>query len=98
MHLIQILLPTRDGEGKPLPGELFEEVWRELAEHFGQVTAHMRVPASAAENGAGEGEDVVVFEVTVERLEREYWRLYRLELQEQFGREITIRSQNIVLL
>jgi hypothetical protein len=44
-------------------------------------------------------DDVVIFEVMVDRIEREFWRLYRLELQETFKQDlIVMRSQKIEIL
>lgn len=61
----------------------------------------MRSPATGVweEDGAKVTDDVVIFEVMVERLEREYWRLYRLELQEEFRQEVIVmRAHRIDML
>jgi hypothetical protein len=101
MHLIQILLPLTDNDGRRFGRELFHEVRNDLAEHFGGVTTYMRAPATGVWEDDGEKvqDDVVVFEVMVDRLEREFWRLYRLELQELFQQDVIIvRAQKIDLL
>lgn len=87
MQLIQIILPLRDGQDAPYPASLYDEVRADLGAHFTGVTAHER------------SDHTMIFEVMVERLEREFWRLYRRELQETFRRElITIRAYRIDLL
>jgi hypothetical protein len=101
MHLIQILLPLRDNEGQDFGKELFIDVRDDLAEHFGGVTTYMRAPAAGLWEDDGEQvkDDVVIFEVMVDRLEREFWRLYRLELQEMFKQDlIVMRAQKIDVL
>jgi hypothetical protein len=45
MHLVQILLPLNDNDGRALAKDLFETVARELTERFGGVTAYTRAPA-----------------------------------------------------
>ncbi len=101
MHLIQILLPTRDNDGQPFSGNLFDEVRTDLADHFGGVTTYMRAPATGLweDDGHKVTDEIVIFEVMVDRLEREFWRLYRLELQETFKQEmIVMRGQRIDVL
>lgn len=101
MHLIQILLPLRDNDKVAYPRELFDDVRTDLAEHFGGVTAYMRAPASGLWEKDGEvvHDEIVIFEVMVDRLEREFWRLYRRELQDIFRQEIvTMRAQRIDIL
>jgi hypothetical protein len=101
MHLVQILLPTKDNENQPFGAELFTEVRNDLAEHFGGVTTYMRAPATGLWEDDGEKvkDDVVIFEVMVDRLEREFWRLYRLELQEMFRQDlIVMRAEKIEVL
>jgi hypothetical protein len=101
MHLIQIFLPTRDNDGVVFEKPIFDEVRTDLANHFGGVTTYMRAPATGIwqEDGRNIRDELVVFEVMVDRLEREFWRLYRLELQEMFKQEsIVMRAQRIELL
>ncbi|HEX6260474.1 MAG TPA: hypothetical protein VFZ51_07450 [Woeseiaceae bacterium] len=101
MYLIQMLLPLRDNEDVAFPGRLYEEVRVNLAEHFGGVTTYMRAPATGIweDNGDLVRDEVVIFEVMTDRLEREYWRLYRIELQEAFRQDvIVIRSLRIDVL
>lgn len=101
MHLIQILLPTHNHQGRPYAQDLFNEVRTDLANHFGGVTAYLRAPAVGLWEDGGEliNEEIVIFEVMVDRLEREFWRLYRLELQHTFEQDvIVVRAQKIDML
>jgi|SRR5687767_13535607 hypothetical protein len=98
MYLIQILLPLKGNDGTVFPRRVFDEVRTDLADHFGGVTTYMRAPATGVWEDEGElvKDEIVIFEVMVERLEREFWRLYRLELQETFKQDvIVIRAQRI---
>jgi hypothetical protein len=101
MYLVQMLLPIRDNEGRQFDKNLFEEVRGDLADHFGGVTTYMRAPASGLwdDNGEKVEDDVVIFEVMIDRLEREFWRLYRLELQDKFAQDVIVmRAQKIDIL
>ena len=101
MYLIQMLLPLRDNEDVRFPRVLYEEVRLNLAEHFGGVTTYMRSPASGLWEDKGDlvSDEMVIYEVMTDRLEREYWRLYRLELQDAFKQDvILIRSLKVDVL
>jgi hypothetical protein len=101
MHLIQILLPIRDNEGVAFEKSQFDEVRSHLADRFGGVTIYMRAPASGIwkEDGEEVRDEIIIFEVMAEDLEREFWRLYRLQLQDAFRQEIiVVRAQLIDLL
>ena len=96
MYLIQLLLPLRDNAGQPFPRAMLDRVRREMTDRFGGVTAYLRAPASGAwkdEEGDVEKDDVVIVEVMANHLEREWWRLYREELEGRFRQEeILIRA------
>jgi hypothetical protein len=54
------------------------------------VTAYQRAPAEGAWKASTESvsyDDVVVFEVMVEPLEREWWQAHRHQLEERFRQE-----------
>jgi hypothetical protein len=101
VNLVQILLPIRDNDGRAFGKSLFDDVRSDLADHFGGVTTYMRAPATGIWEDDGEQvkDDVVIFEVMVDHIEREFWRLYRLELQEKFEQDvIVVRAQKIDML
>jgi hypothetical protein len=95
MHLIQILLPLYDNEGRAFGRERFDAVRNELAERFGGVTAFRRAPAEGVwkEGGGTSRDEIVIFEVMAERLERDWWAGYRAELELRFAQdEIVVRA------
>jgi hypothetical protein len=102
MHLIEILLPLADNEGKPFPGAMHAQVRDELAEHFGGVTAFTRSPAEGLwkeDGGEPDRDDVVILEVMADWLDRGWWRGYRTELERRFRQdEIVVRACEVELL
>lgn len=90
MHLIEILLPVYDNDGRPFPRADFDRVRSELARSFGGVTAFSRAPAEGFWKDAGgetSRDDVIIFEVMAEELDRAWWADYREELRRRFGQE-----------
>ncbi len=73
MHLVQILLPLRDDKGRGFPKQHYDKVATVLTNRFGGVTAYTRTPAEGRWKEGGRPvseDDVVVFEVMVEGIER----------------------------
>jgi len=99
MYLIQILLPLYDNEGRRFPDADVRAVRRRLVERFGGVTAFVRAPAEGAwreEDGGVARDDVVIIETMAETLDREWWAVYRAELEATFRQEeIVVRAQRI---
>jgi hypothetical protein len=99
MHLIQLLLPLYDNHGKPFGQASFDQVRNELSDQFGGVTAWRRSPAEGVwqkEDGGTSRDEIVIFEVMVDFLDRNWWRDYRLELQRRFRQEqLIVRAQQI---
>ena len=101
MHLVQILLPLADNEGRRFSGADYARVRGELAERFGGITAYSRAPAEGVWKDGGETsrDDVVIFEVMAESLDRAWWRAYRTELETRFRQEAIIaRALRIEML
>ena len=98
-HLVQILLPVWDPDGKRFPPALYARVKDELAERFGGLTAYARAPAEGLwEEGAGERQrdDILVYEVMDEELDPAWWKGYRQELEHRFRqRELVVRAHAI---
>ena len=85
MHLIQLLLPVKAGSK-----EKISQTRKELVERFEGVTAYVRSVAKGAwiaPDGQQEHDDVVMVEVLVDELERDWWRRYGKELATRFGEE-----------
>ena len=97
MHLIQILIPVFDNEGRRFDRDRFENVRQRLVERFGGLTAFVQSPAlglwKEAEQGRTERDDMILVEVMVETLEPDWWSAYRSELEASFRQdEILIRA------
>ena len=90
MYLIQILLPLKDNEGNAFSHDEFGQVRTELAERFGGVTFYSRAPAVGLwkdDEGDVARDEVVIAEVMAEHQDREWWRLYRQELEARFRQD-----------
>lgn len=97
MHLVQLLLPLYRNDGTRQPRALFAGVRDELVEQFGGLTAYSRAPAEGLWNEEGEAvarDEIVVYEVMVDLLDREWWAEYRQALAARFGQEdLVVRAQ-----
>lgn len=97
MHVIEIFLPLRDNEGQRFGLELFGWVRETLVERFGGLTAFTRSPAEGLweEDGGDRSRDeIVIFEVMADRLDRSWWRGFRQELERRFRQdEIVVRAR-----
>ena len=94
--LVQILLPLYDNDGVPFGEETFAPTRAELLERFGGVTAYQRAPARGlwkTDEGDVARDDVAVFEVMAEELDRAWWTRYRGTLERRFRQDtIVIRA------
>jgi len=99
MHLVQILLPLADNEGRPFGRAAFEKVKEELTEAFGGVTAHVQAPAEGAwvdDTGERTDDRIVIFEVVTEPLDRAWWARYRAALETRFRQdEVMVRATRV---
>lgn len=94
MVVIQFLLPLRDNAGQPFARADFERVRGELTDRFGGVTAFLQSPAA----GAWKDEDsehtlrdeVVLYELMTDTLDRAWWKAYREELQRRFRQKALV--------
>jgi hypothetical protein len=90
MHLIQLLLPLYDNQGNRFDRGAFDEEQAELTERFGGVTAYLRSPARGAwkeEDGEVARDEIVIFEVMADPLDRAWWRDRRERLERRFRQE-----------
>jgi hypothetical protein len=98
-HVVEIFLPLKDREGRPQPREAFTQTRDELVGRFGGLTAFTRSPAEGLwepRPGEREKDEVVIFEVLADRIDRDRWAEYRRRLQERFGQEeILIRAHAV---
>ena len=103
MYLVSVLLPLYDNDGVSFPRDTFGTVADELTDKFGGLTAHTRAPAQGLWQGqtqaAPKRDDVVMYEVMVEVLDRPWWAEYRRELEHRFRQDhVIIRTHEIELL
>lgn len=101
MHLVEIFLPLSDNQGERFPASQFAEVRKRLTEKFGGLTAFNRVPADGTEKqGGGERHDeLVVYEVMSEQLDKAWLSSYREQLEKMFRQDrIVIRASEVTLL
>ncbi len=90
MHLVQVLLPVFDNEGRRFAEEAFGRVRRELTERFGGVTAYLRSPATGLwqrDDGQLDRDEMVMFETMADELDEDWWKDYRKELEQRFSQE-----------
>ena len=97
MQLVQILLPLRGPRGNAFPHAEYSRVAEELTEQFGGMTAYTRAPASGLwqeRQGETMRDDIVVYEVMVEQLDRAWWESFRARLERRFAQqELVVRAQ-----
>lgn len=98
MYLIQFLLPLYDNQKRPYPHADYDRIFQELTGKFGGVTAYPRSPAQGAWKAGGQVQydDVVVFEVMADALDRAWWKDFRENLQKRFRQdEILLRASQV---
>jgi hypothetical protein len=98
MYLIELFLPTYDNSGKPFPKSEFDRIRHELTARFGGVTAFLRSPAVglwADDSGKVRRDDLAIFEVMADALDRDWWRQFRTQLEQRFRQEeIVMRASS----
>jgi hypothetical protein len=102
MYLVQILLPLYDNEGHPFEPVDYVQLRTDLADRFGGVTAYTRAPARGVwrgDTGETTRDDIVIFEVMTEELDRTWWSGFRKELERRFRQEsVIVRALTSTLL
>jgi hypothetical protein len=96
MHIIEILLPLTDDEGRRLSAKLFTETRQELVGKFGGLTAFTLSPAEGLWEDEGEvtHDQIVIFEIMADELDRPWWSDFRRELERRFRQdEMVIRAR-----
>jgi hypothetical protein len=101
-YLVQILLPLYDNDGHPFEAGEYIRLRSELADRFGGVTAYTRAPARGVwkgDTGATSRDDIVIFEVMTDTLDRAWWTAFRKELERRFRQEsLIVRALDSTLL
>jgi hypothetical protein len=101
VHLVEILLPVADNEGHRFDAAKYAKVRQVLSRRFGGITTFTRAPAHGTSEARGEivHDDIVVFEVMTDTLDRPWWESCRRQLEQSFSQdEIVIRAVAITRL
>ncbi len=94
MHLIQVFIPAAP-QATIKVEDVTATVQREMTERHGGATAYLNSPAKGLwSNGEGaEEDDVIVVEVTVDTIDRAWWRQYRRNLEQLLEQdELLVRA------
>ncbi len=92
-YLIQILLPLRANDGSAFSRALYQDQAAELTERFGGVTAFTRSPGQGLwldEDETSKHDDVIIYEVMADVLDRPWWTEYRRRLELQFRQNVLV--------
>lgn len=102
MHVVEIFLPLRRKDGSEQPRALFTALREELVERFGGLTAFSRAPAEGLwedSSGRVERDQIVIFEVVADSLDRQWWSAFRKRLEAALDQdEVLIRSSAVEML
>ena len=100
MFLVQLLIPLADNSGKRFPERHFTTVSAELSAKFGGLTAFTRSPAVGLwredADEPPQRDDIVVYEVLVDEIDRDWWAGYRGKLEQRLDQEeLIIRAHEV---
>ena len=101
MYVVEILLPLYGNDGQPFGAGMFVEVRKELVDRFGGLTAFTRSPAEGlwADEGEVTRDDIVIFDVMADVLDRGWWSDFRKRLERMFEQEaIVVRAREVAIL
>jgi hypothetical protein len=102
MQLIEIFLPVYKADNTHFANELYEKTRAELVEQFGGLTAHSRAPLKGlwqTESGDTVRDDLIIYEVITEHLDKKWWQQYRRLLQQRFAQtSLMMRAQEITII
>ena len=96
VYLIQVFLPLYDNNKQEFDGSLYDDLQTRLKDQFGGVTIYRNAPADGLwkdENGKTNFDELIVAEVMITELNKEWWHQFRKRLEDIFKQEeILIRS------
>jgi hypothetical protein len=96
VHIVQVLLPLYDNDGRQFDRSLHAEVQRELTDVFGGVTMYARAPARGLwqdDHGDVARDDLVICEVMDDDIDTDWWATYREALRTRFRQdELVVRA------
>ena len=95
MQLVQIFLPLYDHNNQLFHRSLYDDLRNKLKDRFGGITFYRNSPAEGLwkdETGKTNYDEVVIVEVMIEALDKEWWRQFKESLEQIFKQdEILIR-------
>lgn len=97
--LIQFFIPLRDNKGNYFPTKTFDDIRNELTCRFGGVTAYLHSPSKGAwldADGRMEHDEMVLVEVVVEELDRNWWVAYRSQLEQTFKQDRILMRATVI--
>jgi hypothetical protein len=99
MYLLQLLLPLNNPGGAQFPINYFTVIRKELTDKYGGITTYSRSPAVGLWKESEDktvADDIVIFELMLESIDRPWWTAYKDELEKMFEQdEIVIRYWEI---
>lgn len=100
MHLVHVLVPLYDNDGRRIDDAEFRRMRDELVAQFGGLTAYTRSTAEGlwVDESARRPtrDEIVVYEVMCTQLDRAWWSSYRAVLEERFRQdEVVVRAHAI---
>ena len=103
MHLVEILLPLRHGDGTPISAERAVPAEADHHRPVRRVNSILAAPAEGVWKDDSKSEvahdEIAVVEVMVEEIDAQWWRDLRNGLEARLGqKEIVIRSHSITRL
>lgn len=94
-----MLLPLYDNAGHAFPAAHYAAIRTELTDRFKGLTTYSRAPAQglwSESDGPPKHDDIVVYEVMTETLDRDWWSAFRRALERRFAQqELVIRSHPV---
>jgi len=101
LDLVELFLPIDRGDGTEVAVDDLVRILVELTNRFGGATAFTRAPAAGLwqQGRSIEHDRIVIMEVMIESLDREWWAQYRRSLELEFRQErILIRATKCTVL
>lgn len=101
MYLVELFIPLANNDGVSFPRGAFMQVEQVLTDRFGGLTSYPRAPASGLWGDSEDStrDDLLIYEVMTELLDKQWWDSYRKTLERQFQQEkVLIRAKEIMLL
>jgi hypothetical protein len=101
MHLVQLLFLLYSVQAFHSNRKRFAEVRNELVDRFGGITAYTTCSGdwTMARKRADFRDDLIIYEIIVEKLEEDWWRQYRALVENRFQQKsIVVRTREIRVL